>query len=140
MFGMGGDVMASVALSRGEKKRANDILMRTVVASVVVSGLLTIFLCLFPVEAGMIPGSDGYLSGKESGSPFCTYHHTSGLDKCGVSHDNRNNTASCLNNHSCQTRNSFLAVTSKYPQTHLVLLPRLKNQICTWQRGFGLSL
>ena len=63
MFGMGGGVMASVALSRGEKKRANDILMRTVVASVVVSGLLTIFLCLFPIEAGMILGSDEYLSG-----------------------------------------------------------------------------
>lgn len=63
MFGMGGGVMASVALSRGEKKRANDILMRTVVASVAVSGLLTIFLCLFPVEAGMILGSDEYLSG-----------------------------------------------------------------------------
>lgn len=63
MFGMGGGVMASVALSRGEKKRANDILMRTVVASVAVSGLLTIFLCLFPIEAGMILGSDEYLSG-----------------------------------------------------------------------------
>lgn len=61
MFGMGGGVLASLALSRGKRSVANRILMQTVSVSVLFSCILTLILCLFPYEAGIMLGSDEYL-------------------------------------------------------------------------------
>lgn len=61
MFGMGGGVLASINLAKGKRRIANINLMQTCVASILIGGLLTLFLCVFPREAGYLLGSDDTL-------------------------------------------------------------------------------
>lgn len=58
MFGMGGGVLASLNLARGKNKYAGINLVQTCVAAILVSGVLTLLLCLFPHESGYLLGSD----------------------------------------------------------------------------------
>ena len=61
MFGMGGGVITALHLSRGQHKAANRVLTQTIISTFVFSAMISLFLCLFPHEAGMILGSDEYL-------------------------------------------------------------------------------
>lgn len=61
MFGMGGGVMASFNLARGQKRAANRNLTQTVIVTTIVSTALTLVLCMFPRQFGYMLGADDRL-------------------------------------------------------------------------------
>lgn len=61
MFGMGGGVMASFNLARGQKRAANRNLTQTVIVTTIVSTALTFVLCMLPRQFGYLLGADDRL-------------------------------------------------------------------------------
>jgi Na+-driven multidrug efflux pump len=64
MFGMGGNILASINLSRGKFKVANINITQAAVAVLVFSIIITVVITLFPEKTALLLGANEYLLDK----------------------------------------------------------------------------